>query len=147
MKRARARARAADLVLWLVDDDRSHLPKDPRARMGGTDESGFIAVPAKPGQIAVSAKTGAGIDALIARLSDAAAKLAGEPALVTHARQRQALEKTAEHLMALSKPEIENSEELFAEELRQAANALGRVNRKDRNRGRARRDLQKLLCW
>lgn len=130
VKRARGRAEAADLVLWLVDDEGHHSTKDPAREWVVRTKADLLGVPAKAGEIAVSAKTGAGIDALIARLSDTAAKLAGEPALVTHARQRQALTETASHLMALSKPEIENREELFAEELHQAANALGRVTGK-----------------
>ena len=77
-----------------------------------------------------SAKTGAGVDALIDRLSAAASKLAGEPALVTHARQRKALAEAASCLKALEKPEIAGCEELFAEELRLAADCLGRITGK-----------------
>jgi tRNA modification GTPase len=126
VKRARARAEAADLVLRLVDDRGEVSPHDGREWIVRT-KADLLAVPAKPGQIAVSAKTGAGIDALIERLAKVAGELAGEPALVTHARQRKALLDAASHLRALAKPEIATREELFAEELRLAADALGRV--------------------
>lgn len=125
VKRAQARAQAADLVLWLADDDRAHPVKDSSREWVVRTKADLRAVAA--GELAISAKTGAGIDALIARLAEVAAKLAGEPALVTHARQRQALEEAATHLVALSKPEISGREELFAEELRLAADALGRI--------------------
>jgi tRNA modification GTPase len=76
--------------------------------------------------IVVSAKTGRGIDELIAKLSTEAARLGGEPALVTHARQRHALAEAAKYLEAvLAAPAAR--EELVAEELRLAARALGRV--------------------
>lgn len=129
VKRARARAEVADLVLWLVDDDKDHTPRDP-AREWIVRTKGDLGAKGKPDQILVSGKTGAGIDALIGRLAMVAEKLAGEPALVTHARQRKALEDAASHLLALSKPEVAAREELLAEELRQAVNALGRVTGK-----------------
>lgn len=130
VKRARARAEAADLVLWLVDDEKAPAPRDPKREWVVRTKADLMPGKPKPGQIAVSGKTGAGIDALIVKLSEEAAKLAGEPALVTHARQRKALEEAAEHLLALSKPEISGREELFAEELRGAANAFARVTGK-----------------
>jgi tRNA modification GTPase len=129
VKRARARAAAADLVLWLVDDDRQRAPRDPEHGREWVvrAKADLMAAKPPPGQLAVSGRTGAGIDALVTKLAEAAGALAGEPALVTHARQRRALEAVAEHLAALSKPEIAGREELLAEELRQAANALARI--------------------
>jgi tRNA modification GTPase len=129
VKRARARAEAADLVLRLVDDGGEYSPHDAREWVVRT-KADLLTAAAKPGQIAISAKTGAGMDALIERLAQVAAKLAGEPALVTHARQRKALADAVSHLRALAKPEIADREELFAEELRLAADALGRVTGK-----------------
>jgi tRNA modification GTPase len=128
VKRARARAEAADLVLWLADDDREIRVKDPAREWVIRTKSDLRSVP--PGEFAISAKTGAGMSALIARLAEVAGKLAGEPALVTHARQRQALEAAVTHLVALSNPAISGREELFAEELRCAADALGRITGK-----------------
>lgn len=128
VKRAQARAQAADLVLWLADDDRQVPVQEPAREWVVRTKADLRAVP--PGELAVSAKTGAGIETLIARLAEVAGKLAGEPALVTHARQRQALEAAVAHLVALSSPEISGREELFAEELRCAADALGRITGK-----------------
>jgi len=130
VKRARARAEAADLVLWLVDDEKAPVPRDPKREWVVRTKADLMKGKPKPGQLAVSGKTGAGIDALVVKLSEEAAKLAGEPALVTHARQRKALEAAAAHLTALSKPEVSMREELFAEELRGAANAFARVTGK-----------------
>jgi tRNA modification GTPase len=130
VKRARARAESADLVLWLVDDEKAPTLRDPKREWVVRTKADLMPGKAKAGQLAVSGKTGAGIDALVVKLSGEAAKLAGEPALVTHARQRKALETAAEHLVALSKPEVSMHEELFAEELRFAANAFARVTGK-----------------
>ncbi len=63
---------------------------------------------------------------MIAKLSSEAERLGGEPALVTHARQRHALAEALEHLEAVL-PAPPPQEELIAEELRLAARALGRV--------------------
>jgi tRNA modification GTPase len=130
VKRARARAEAADLVLWLVDGETAPAKHDPKRQWLVRTKADLMKGKPKPGQLAVSGKTGAGIDALVLKLSAEAAELAGEPALVTNARQRQALEQASEHLLALSKPEISGREELFAEELRGAANAFARVTGK-----------------
>lgn len=135
VRRAMARAEAADLVLLL----------EPAA-------GASIALPAQPHQtlwhiktkadlidsdskqplsqkdfLSISAKTGVGIDELLKRLSNEAQHFAGEPALVTRERQRVALREAAERISAallLTKP---GQEELFAEELRLAARSLGRI--------------------
>jgi len=66
------------------------------------------------------------IDELIEKLSAEAAQLGGEPALVTHARQRHALADAVNHLAAIAAAPSA-PEELVAEELRLAARSLGRV--------------------
>lgn len=125
VKRALDRAKAADLVLWLTDKEGDK--KDSEREWVVRTKADLIDSEAQRRQ-AVSAGTGAGIEALIARLSKAAAKLAGEPALVSHARQRHALAEAAKRLeAALPLADRANQEELFAEELRLAARALGRV--------------------
>ncbi len=135
VRRALARAEAADLVLMLeaadggavslsIRDDQTAwriltkvdlLDSDSKQSRGQNDP------------LSISAKTGAGIDELLKRLSKEAERFAGEPALVTRERQRVALREAAERIssaLTLSKPGLE---ELFAEELRLAARALGRV--------------------
>ncbi len=76
--------------------------------------------------LAISAKTGAGIDALLQRLSKEAERFAGEPALVTRARQKAALTEAAK-LLAAAEHSAAEGEEIFAEYLRLAGRALGRV--------------------
>jgi tRNA modification GTPase len=153
VRRARARAAEADLVLWVTDvsaegrtcrpmpkfsDDAPHwvienkidLVKQstPALASGGArhapkDEHGFT--------FSLSATEGAGVDALFAALAQFANDYfaGGETAVVTRARHRRALEETVAALdravaeTAISTPR----EELIAEELRQATSALGRL--------------------
>ena len=77
----------------------------------------------------LSAVTGEGFDALLAQLTrHADSFLAGaEPALVTRARHRRALEDALAALRRALKPELAGREDLLAEELRLAARALGRL--------------------
>ena len=77
----------------------------------------------------ISAFTGEGFDALLAQLTrHADSFLAGaEPALVTRARHRRALEDALAALRRALKPELAGREDLLAEELRLAARALGRL--------------------
>src|SRR6202171_4148489 len=133
VRRARARAAAADLVLWLVDDSRAGArpenisrnawPVRTKADLIDSDAQRGLR---NQGFIVVSAKTGLGIDELIAKLSNEAERLGGEPALVTRARQRHALAEAAKYLEALLSVPLP-PEEVVAEELRLAARALGRV--------------------
>ena len=79
------------------------------------------------GEIAVSAKTGSGIEKLLAALCDKVAKtqFSGNTAPLTRVRHRQALEDC---MMALRRV-IDGCgpPELAAEDLRHAAQALGRI--------------------
>jgi len=128
--RARARAEAADLVLALFD---ATCPPDPttRAMLDGrairvrsksdlaSPQDGFEALP-------LSAKTGFGIDQLIEALTARVSALladAGAPP-PTRARHRDALARCVAALTAAgTMPEPE----LAAEDLRHAADALGRI--------------------
>lgn len=134
VRRARARAAAADLVLWLSPDD-----APPPADLAGAvrvrtklDLAPGSEAP-EDGALGISARTGAGMEALVALLTDRAEALSGgEPALVTRARQRTALEEARAHLARAAQAD---AEELFAEDLRLAARALdsvvGRVDVED----------------
>ncbi|WP_431205818.1 tRNA uridine-5-carboxymethylaminomethyl(34) synthesis GTPase MnmE [Bradyrhizobium betae] len=144
VRRARARAEDADLVLWLVEGDRAvdpgamrslWVPGDTRDPSGGSvwivrnkidlKESGE-ALP--QGQFGISASRGDGIPDLV----DALVKFAGvffgtgEGALVTRVRQRDLLRRASDSLRR-SLDLVEEGEELAAEELRAAAYALGRL--------------------
>jgi len=134
VRRARARAEAADLVLWVVDaggfDPDLGIPRNdskkewlvrnkidlkPAAAAGG-DKQVFD----------VSAKTGAGVDRLVGAIGAYAGAhfSAAEPALITRERHRIALQQTVE---ALRRASVVRAEELIAEELRLAARSLGRL--------------------
>lgn len=135
VRRARARAASADLVLWLSPDDSPPPPDLPEAVPVRTksDLWGPGAFSGEAGQsgdgearpLAISAATGAGVDVLVALLSRRAEALTGrEPALVTRARQREALEGALAHL---ERAQANAADELLAEDLRLAARALDRV--------------------
>lgn len=133
--RARARAAAADLVLWVVDtaDEAAPIPAadvivirnkiDLMARREPTE----ISAEKTQKRFDVSSTTGEGIELLLKALAAFAADTLGsrEPALVTRERQRLLLEEASE---ALKRAAAESArEDIFAEELRLAARALGRL--------------------
>lgn len=125
VRRALARAEAADIVVSVAAPGVAHVPLDfePPARLTVAGKADLAPAPA--GEIAVSARTGAGLDALQARLAAAARGLvppAGS-ALFGNARHRAA---AREALDALERARYARAE-LRAEELRQARMALGRI--------------------
>jgi len=146
VRRARERARSADLVLWVVDASEGSrsgpLASGLEAEFHNVqmwiirNKSDLATPPAgedrsevEPATFLLSALSGEGLDVLVRALSVFAAKSfgAGEPALVTRERQRHAL---AEAVAALRRAKPEASagrEDLLAEELRLAAHALGRL--------------------
>ena len=133
VRRARARAAAADLVLALFAADR---PADAEtlAWVGPetvvvASKTDLAAPPAAIGGIAplaVSALTGAGLAALRARLAAEAAARAGltAAASLTRPRHRAALQEAAAWLTDLATAPLP---ELRAEALRAALRALGRI--------------------
>ncbi|MEE8188404.1 MAG: tRNA uridine-5-carboxymethylaminomethyl(34) synthesis GTPase MnmE [Kiloniellales bacterium] len=138
IRRARAGAAAADLKLLVFDlqdapdydrATRELLDEDALAVLNKCD---LVAHPERSSldgrpAIALSAKTGAGLPALLDLLeSEVAARLGGggtAPAL-TRARHRAALEDCAE---ALRRAAGAGQPELIAEDLRLALRALGRI--------------------
>ena len=154
VRRARARAAQADLVLWVIDvsaDDRASV-ESPRLRSDAPqwlienkidllEEDArrlSIASPCQDGGrdevqfiFSVSSERGEGLDALFGALAAFAKDsfAAGEAAIVTRTRHRHALEETA---AALDRAVAESAgrrprEELIAEELRHASWALGQL--------------------
>lgn len=136
MARARARAEDADIILGVIDGTR--LPTVELETLALLDERAVLVVnksDAAPGipaelaghpTVAISAKSGQGLDALTAALSARCAQRfdGAEAGVVTRARHRSSLEECRGHLAdALIAP----LPELAAEELRMAARALGRV--------------------
>ena len=142
VNRARARAAAADLVLWVVD--RSAGGSDLEAAPAGSwlicnkidmmnADSCMELFRTRNEQKSrkwvqiqfISASEGTGIDSLLSALTtEAASHIGGESALITRARHRQALEAAAE---ALARAVQQSEDDLLAEELRLAARALGRL--------------------
>ena len=133
VRRARARAAAADLVLWVEETSGG----SGRKRSESKDEwivhnkvdllNSATKQPAESKQgFEISALTGAGVDRLVRAVGQFAANsLSGsEPALVTRQRHRDALRQCAD---ALGRAIEAQQDELVAEELRLAARALGRL--------------------
>jgi len=138
VRRARARAAAADLVLWLTDADGVQPPQDESSaplwlvrnkadlEQGsvGSIKTGSAVLPA----FRISAARGDGVAELVAALvAFAEGFFAGqESGLITRERQRVLLQETAQALRS-STAVIADGEELAAEELRRAAYSLGRL--------------------
>jgi tRNA modification GTPase len=134
VRRALARAQSADLVLWVTAANGPSPPSPALAKRVSFIRTKSDLVDsetqrrfAADGQIVLSAHTGVGMDELIAYLGKEAAALGGEPALVTHARQRHALGEAADRVASAMSVAGPGREEIVAEEMRLAARALGRV--------------------
>ena len=137
VRRARARAAAADLVLWLTDVD-GGLPMNQgsvpvwavrnKADLDGST-TGLIGSP-DPSRPAfrISAASGDGVAELVTALVGFAEQFfcGQEGGLITRERQRALLQETVEALRR-SRVVFGEGEELAAEELRRAARALGRL--------------------
>ncbi|MGX4801269.1 tRNA uridine-5-carboxymethylaminomethyl(34) synthesis GTPase MnmE [Bradyrhizobium guangdongense] len=140
VRRARARAEEADLVLWLVEGGQAIDPdalRSLRKSVDGDRPDGPVWIVRNKidlgaagltGEFGISASRGDGIPELVEALVKFAAEFFGtsEGALVTRARQRDLLTRAADSLRR-SLELVEEGEELAAEELRTAAYALGRL--------------------
>ena len=127
VRRARARAADADLVLAVTDCSApAPFTLDATAPVLAVANKSDLAPPPDGEKLAVSALTGAGLEELRTRLAgfvDTLTRAAGPPPL-TRARHRAALGEAASSLAAaLAAP----APELRAEELRLALAALGRI--------------------
>jgi len=141
VRRARARAAEADLVLWLVDVEHGESVQEIAApawvvrnkidldgvttgaisrKVGAADPAGA--------QFAISASRGDGISELIVAVIEFAREFfgSGEGALIGRARQRKLLQEGVVSLQR-SIAVVGSGEELAAEDLRLAAQALGRL--------------------
>jgi tRNA modification GTPase len=135
IRRALERAKDADLVLWLRDacDPASPAPEALTAARGARlieIVTKIDLAPAAPieGALLLSVKTGAGLDRLIARLTDEVRQAAeiGESPAITRTRHRRELERCVAALDRFFAGDFVELE-LRAEDLRQAATALGRL--------------------
>ena len=140
IRRAREAIRSADAVLWIQDaTEASNVEPDEEIPRGAQ----VIVVrnkidltsdaPSEPGDncgvVNLSAKTGAGVDALHARIRDLAGyRHFGEGAVTARKRHVDALRRALKHFEAGRKALADSrAGELFAEELRLAQNALGEI--------------------
>ena len=135
VRRARARAAEADLVLWLADgadakiDHEGTAPVWPVRNKIDLDPAGRPMAEAPVGVgFEISARSGDGLPELIAALVGFAQDYFGasEGGMISRTRQRQLLQQTAASLHR-SIDVIGEGEELAAEELRLAAHSLGRL--------------------
>jgi tRNA modification GTPase len=131
VRRARARAAEADLVLWLTDARHENVLRED-AVPTWTVRTKIDLDATRQGRgdfdFEISASRGDGIRGLVAALVGFAQNYfgSGEGGLISRERQRKLLQQTAE-LLRRSMSEIGNGEELMAEDLRAAAQSLGRL--------------------
>jgi tRNA modification GTPase len=129
VRRARARAEAADLVLWMCESDNDVPPLADGAPLWVIrNKIDLVSAPAKGAGFAISAATGQGVGELVGALVDFARDFfgGGEAALVSRARHRSLLAETVEALERAGQ-RVEEGEEIVAEDLRIAIHALGRL--------------------
>lgn len=140
VRRALGRAEAADIKIALFDG--AHWPDRDAGTAALVDDQTLVVVnksdlmgdaPSDPGSgesaLFVSAKSGAGIEALVRRLGGVAGEKAGlsEQPWLTRARHREALADCVGHLRRFQEIREAHQIEISAEELRLGARALGRI--------------------
>ena len=130
VRRAKARAEEADLILWLSDALKKKNEKEikniPLEKIFCIMNKADQTEPQNDDNIWISAKTGQGIDVLLDRIGrfvEEKMALREEPSL-TRLRHRKALEECMQCLnSSLKAPEIE----LMTEDLRMAMRSLGKI--------------------
>ena len=139
VRRARERAAAADLVLWVEDITEPAVEVDSAGApaiwtvknkidlvQSFKNEDNSYAI--SDIVFHISNKQENGFISLMKRLAEFAATYFGaEPALVSRERQRKLLEATSRALKAALAEGLHGREDIIAEELRTAATALGRL--------------------
>jgi tRNA modification GTPase len=135
VRRARARAADADLVLWLADVSPAAVQHDGAAPVWMVRNKIDLEAATRPladasgqGVFQISASRGDGLPELIAALVGFAQNYFGgsEGGLIGRTRQRKLLQETAASLRRCVQV-VGQGEELAAEELRLAAHSLGRL--------------------
>ncbi|TPW27269.1 tRNA uridine-5-carboxymethylaminomethyl(34) synthesis GTPase MnmE [Pararhizobium mangrovi] len=131
VRRAEAAMRDADLVLHLYDlstGARPHMDTALPVLKVGTKCDLPHAVEPDRGDLAISTRTGAGLDVLLCHLEDhvANAAMRSGDVIPSRARHREHLERTLAALNAAAEHDGSDPE-LVAEHLREAAFALGRI--------------------
>jgi tRNA modification GTPase len=138
VRRARARAGEADLVLWLADTDDAPIAHEGNAPvwlvrnkidLARTDNAVEASGGGRPmAEFRISARRGLGVTELIGALVTFAQNYFGasEGGLIARERQRKLVQETADSLKRCIAV-IGEGEELAAEELRAASFSLGRL--------------------
>ncbi|MDT3376712.1 tRNA uridine-5-carboxymethylaminomethyl(34) synthesis GTPase MnmE [Labrys neptuniae] len=135
VERARASLDRADLVIWLeAGDARADPPELPApllrvlTKQDDSQDPPPHTLPAGF-ELGLSARSGAGMPALLERLEQAARKAleSGETALVTRERHRRELETVTAHLATVRAADEATPVEFIAEDLRLAVRAIGRL--------------------
>jgi tRNA modification GTPase len=144
IRRARAQAAGADLVLWVTEplspmrDQESGDLSNGKAFwlirnkcdiLSQAEFEAFEAGTEARSHFAISAKTGSGVEHLLDELANFARVYfrPSEPALVTRERQRQMLQDAEAALRRAVAEGAQGREEVVAEELRVASHALRRL--------------------
>ncbi len=141
VQRAKEAVESADVVIFLKDATKKEVEKKEEiAFLDGHIRSGVTylnvvnkidlcsALPSsKKDDILLSAKTGAGIDALISRLKLLAGLESGEGDFLARTRHLECLSRAKESLEKVSLNLEAMNLELAAEEMRLAGNALGEI--------------------
>jgi tRNA modification GTPase len=137
VRRARARATEADLVLWLADTERGEVANTGdvpvwvvrnKIDLDHNRRNARDAAQSGQREFRISARRGDGVTELVSALVAFAQDYFGahENGLISRERQRRLLQETADSLRQ-SIEVIDRAEELAAEDLRRAAYALGRL--------------------
>lgn len=132
VRRALARAEAADLVLLLLDGSDVNSPQYPPENMVNRPlltvwNKADLPWPARRDGLALSLKTGEGLEAVIAAIAAKAKERlesGGAAPMLTRPRHRLALVEAA---AALERAAGAREPEFFAEDLRLALRAIGRI--------------------
>lgn len=142
VRRARERAQQADLILWVEDAAASSAQADPaiQATPSWIIRNKVDLIPKNKSELlrsefglsniefSLSATTGEGFEPFLAHLARHAAEFFGtEPALISRERHRKALENARQALVRAIAEGERGREDIIAEELRLAAQTLGRL--------------------
>ncbi len=127
VRRAEKAMKDADLVLWLAAPDVADMPRpDGIAALWLVRSKADLEDGRSEGDLLVSVRTGEGIAVLKQKLRQAAAAVVkGETTLISHLRDKDAIENALDFLAKARAAAI--PDELLAENLRLAGQALGRL--------------------
>ena len=142
VRRAEAQIAGADLVLWVFDvtegpgkppEAPGEVPVWPVANKCDLVDENAAIISANesaigPGSAKISAITGAGVDELVAALTEELGRInTGEAPLITRERHRREIATAESVLRRALMNDYEAMPDLVAEDLRTAATALGRI--------------------